>query len=303
MQVKDWKNTRIYKVDHTLQVKERSQNKQSRINFDMGISCFIQGTSIQRIFTKENYRINSQPPKDHHIRLLCDLEQAMYPLIIEVTPYENYVKIPAYNLWKEDWRKKSQEVLKNKYKGDFAESLRIGYEKAMETEEKLKQKIQEEAFWRLYFLGISEDQKEKPCRWNVLKAGTLYFVGTVQTEIKENEINSRYIGSPQPWEDHFIENINQLLKLKKYTHAYITKEKMQANCEVTACWEKSTGKLLTKTAEIKVYSSDKKYSYSEKIEMNYHSISMRKISTPRTFSFFITEKEEVSEKKADPHGR
>ncbi|WP_128332171.1 hypothetical protein [Apibacter sp. HY039] len=292
MQVKDWKNTRIYKVNHTLEVKERSQNKQSRITFDMGIGCLSKEGSIQRIFTKENYRINSQLPNDHHIRLVCDLEQALYPLVIEVSPYENYERIPAFGLWKNDWWKKSEEVLKNKYEGDFAENLRNQYREMMETEEKLKQKIQEEAFWRLYFLGISEEQKEKSCRWNILKAGTLYFQGAVQTAIKENEVFSRYTGIPELWEDNFTENLNRLLKIKKNTPLFLTAEKLNADCTVTAHWEKNTGKLLAKAADVKVYSIDQEYSYSEKIEINFHSISMREITHPRSFSFQLSEKEE-----------
>ena len=39
MQNKSWEHTRIYKTEHNLEVKERSQTKQSRVSFDMGGSC------------------------------------------------------------------------------------------------------------------------------------------------------------------------------------------------------------------------------------------------------------------------
>lgn len=298
MKVQNWKNTRIYKVEHTLEVKERSQNKKSHVTFDMGISCrLVQGENPCRIFTKENYQINAQSPNDHHIRLLCDLEQALYPLPIEVTPEEDYVKIPAYEQWRADWRKRAGERIQDTYEGNFAKSLKDQYEEAVATEAKLKQKIQEEAFWRLYFLDISEERQNRPCRWNILKIGTLYFVGSVQTKTEENEWISHYAGIPEEWEENCIENLNRLLHIKKYTAAWLTPEKLEADCRLTARWERGTGKLLAKTAAIHIRSTDEKYTYSEKIEINYHSISMRTIPNPRSFTFFLSEKQEETLKK------
>lgn len=67
------------KVEHTGR-KSRSQVKQSTITFDMGINCNTKDDSIRKLFIWENYLINSRMPKFHYICLLCELEQAIYPL-------------------------------------------------------------------------------------------------------------------------------------------------------------------------------------------------------------------------------
>lgn len=150
MQNKPWDNI-CYKVEYTFKVKEDLQVKQSKIIFDMGINCNTKDESIRKVFTRENYLINSRIPEDHHIRLLYELEQAVYPLEIEVNTYDNFERIPGHGLWFSTWQKKADAILQEKYSREFAESLRDQVQESMETEEKLKQKIQQEAFWRLYF--------------------------------------------------------------------------------------------------------------------------------------------------------
>lgn len=46
----------------------------------MGINCNTKDDSIRKLFIWENYLINSRIPKFHYICLLCELEQAIYPL-------------------------------------------------------------------------------------------------------------------------------------------------------------------------------------------------------------------------------
>lgn len=276
MQINNPKNTRLYKVEHTLDIKERSQHKQSKINYDMAISYIANEKRLQRMFTKENLKISSKPSHDPNTDMVCNLELAMYPLTVEVNKYENYIQIVYYNLWKEKWLKKSGALLNTKYQEGVARQLRDQYKQAIETEEKLKQKIQEEAFWRLYFFGVSENQNEKSLRWSLHKIGTVYFLGAVHNEIKGNEIFSGYDGCPKQLEDKFIENINYLLDIKKYTRDYITKENIKSQCKVTAHWEKDSGKLLSKTASINIYTVDKEITYSEKIDIKFHSIRMEK---------------------------
>lgn len=283
MQIKPWDNIRIYKVEHTLKVKESLQVKESRITFDMGISCNIKNGSIRKLFTRENCLINSKIPKEHHIRLLYELEQAIYPLEIEVNRYGNYEKIPGYALWFSNWQNKAEKILKENYRGEFAESLKNQLQENLETEEKLKQKIQEEAFWRLYFFGMQNAQNDKTLRWNVLKAGTLYFTGDVQTSIEENKLISVYGGKSEKPEESFTENLNILLRKKKNSKHYLMPGNIEASGMVKSVWEKDIGKLLYKASEIEVNSEDKNYLYSEKIEMKYQGISIRKETNPKSF--------------------
>lgn len=288
MQNKSWEHTRIYKTEHSLEVKERSQIKQSRVSFDMRISCNSQDESIRRVFKRENYLINSQIPEDHHIRLLYELEQAIYPLEIEVNIYDNFERIPGHELWFSTWQKKVNTILKEKYSGEFAESLRDQIQESMETEEKLKQKIQQEAFWRLYFFGMNIPNNDKVFRWNILKAGTAFFLGDVQTKTEENNMVSLYRGKLRQLESSFIENLNELLQIKKTTQ-YKTPYQIEAECKIETSHEKKTGKLIHKSAEIKVSSTDGKYLYSEKLEIKYHGLSMRKMPFSHSFSFSKSE--------------
>ena len=229
MQNKSWEHTRIYKTEHNLEVKERSQTKQSRVSFDMGINCNTKDESIRKVFTRENYLINSKIPKEHHIRLLYELEQAVYPLEIEVNTYENFERIPGHGLWFSTWQKKADAILQEKYSREFAESLKNQVQGNLETEEKLKQKIQEKAFWKLYFFGMQNAQNDNTLRWNILKVGTLYFTGHVQTKIEENKWVSVYRENQvkpeeslaQKLADHLNAIVYAFLRRSNYTSTWL----------------------------------------------------------------------------------
>lgn len=84
-------------------------------------------------------------------------------------------------------------------------------------------------------------------------------------------------------EESFTENLNILLRKKKNSKHYLMPDNIEASGMVKSVWEKDIGKLLYKASEIEVNSEDKNYLYSEKIEMKYQGISIRKETNPKSF--------------------
>ncbi|TWP27576.1 hypothetical protein ETU08_11260 [Apibacter muscae] len=291
MEVKDWKHTRLYKVSHTVEVKERSTLLKSETAYDLGIHCSTHPELKRRIFSKENLHLNGAWPKDPTVRLYAQLELATYPLEIEVDEEENFLTLPTYRLWLTHWKKKADALLSEQYHGDFAESLKENFLVTMDTEEKLKQKLQQEAFWNLFFFNCNEEDTHR-LRWNFLKLGNAAFSGSSKEESAKETYGFRFQGQLEEINEDFTKTLNEKLKFPWLSKNYIHAADLQGECTILSLREKENGRLEHKSAEIILKSKNNQYFYNEKIEIKHQGISLRKIEPSHAFTFFLSEKEE-----------
>lgn len=281
--IKPWENARKYSIKHTVEVKENGVLKNSEVTFNLILTCLptINPNNLCWKIERENFLINGESPETPHMQMFIGAENSLYPLSLEISDQGKFLGIDDFFNWKNATFNKLEKV-KSQFEGFYAEDFIQRFEEEIQNESLLKNKLLGQAVFNILFFNPFDEKASETIDWNLLKIGTYPFEGNVTskkiedklTETKFESLNSNY----------------SLIRAGKEL------EEFESEFQLTYQFNPFSGQTEKKECDVILNSKDTKFSYQEKIKMEFQGLRIEKsipIREVKQKSFFLSEKEEI----------
>lgn len=303
LKITPWKNTRVYQIEHKVNVLERGITKQSEVSYKWNIMPIypLKDNKFLWSIDRTDFFINNNPPRTPHMEMIVGLESSLYPVQVWVDDLGRFSKINNYNIWHNQWDKKVENLMSN-FQGSFTDSFFENFRNEVKKEEALTQKLFGQSIFSLMFFSpqidcpIKENSTVEKLIWNPLKLGQYTFTGEFVAEKIESEsiVKTRFKHESTP-ERLLTQAINKLLGYKELSADFIYSEDIQIKIDLTNCYSPDSGLPISKDIKIEIWSLKKKdYHYTETMNVKFEGIKLAHSQKPieeNKFSFFVSERD------------
>lgn len=281
--IKPWENIRKYSVKHSVEIKENGVLKNSEVRFNLTIKCIatINPTIFSLKVERENFLLNGKSPDEPHMQMFIGAENCLFPISIEISDQGKFSGIHDFYDWKNNALNRL-EKLKSEFEGFYADDFIRRFQEEIQTESSLKIKLKGQAVFNTLFYHPYEEKSKESIEWNLLKIGTNTFEGMVTTKNLEEKLIETQFESKH--------SINTLTLPRKET------EEFDSKIHFTHQFNPFSGLTQKKECDVTLNTKDNKFSYQEKISMNYIGARNEKtnpIKEVKQKSFFLSEKQEI----------
>lgn len=281
--IQPWNDKRKYCVKHKITVHDNGNEKKSEVTFDILLSCLPathQNNFIWKV-ERENFLLNDELPESPHMQMFIGAEESIYPLLLEISDQGKFLGIDDFFNWKNETFNQLEKV-KSQFEGFYAEDFITRFQEEIQSEAKLKKKLNGQAFFKLFVFDLFEEKTEETIEWNILKIGNFTFKGSTTSEKIEEKLTQTLFECLNTI-DPFIHNDQKINDIK-------------SSFQIKNIFNPYSGYVEKKVCHVMLNSKESKFFYEEKIEMEFLGLRIGKnipMQKEKQGSFFLSEKEEI----------
>lgn len=281
--IKPWENARKYSIKHTVEVKENGVLKNSEVTFNLMISCLptINQNNLCWKIERENFLINGESPETPHMQMFIGAENSLYPLSLEISDQGNFLGVDDFFNWKNTTFNKLEKV-KSQFEGFYAEDFIQRFQEEIQNESLLKNKLLGQAVFNILFFNPFDEKASETIDWNLLKIGIYPFEGNITSKKLEDKLT-----------ETTFESLNSNYSLIRPGKEL---EEFESKFQFSHQFNPFSGQTQKKECDVILNNKDTKFSYQEKIKMEFQGLRIEKsipIREVKQKSFFLSEKEEI----------